>query len=386
MLNVGIIGCGNAGNQVCALCATRYPDIPVIAINCSENDMQSLPASVTKFLIGDGRGAGKNREEAKEFLEGSIMEFVSDASVRDMLKDLDIVYIVSSTGGGTGSGISVLLANVIKSVCADAEQPVLPILVGILPTLKEALATQANTLSYLNELYVLTDDPVYMLYDNEKYAKESTINMMEKINSAIVEDINVMRGFYNVNTVFSSIDEKDAFTILASPGRLVITRVEDIKEKDLDEDTDIEDLLVNEIKRGPHTELQLDGIVNRIGVITNLSKNLIDNFDTTVAKVRNLVGDPVEQFEHIGVNDDRKDTNRVMLIIAGLTKVNDRIAKINDRIDEINEVQKKKEDDSELDMDRLRSVQQKRTYRKNVENAGNVFKVDLSSIFNKFKS
>ena len=85
MLKVGIIGCGNAGNQVCALCAKKYPDIPVVAINCSEKDMQTLPNTIRKVSIGDGKGAGKNRDEAKNFLQNSIMEFLSDEDIKKFL-------------------------------------------------------------------------------------------------------------------------------------------------------------------------------------------------------------------------------------------------------------------------------------------------------------
>lgn len=386
MLNVGIIGCGNAGNQVCALSARLYPDIPVIAINCSENDLRTLPQNIHGVLIGDGRGAGKNREEAKEFLEKSIMDFVTDQYVREFLSKLDIVFIVSSTGGGTGSGISILLTNVIRAVCADAENPVFPIPVGILPTLNEALSTQANSLSYLTELYDFTDNPTYMLYDNDKFSKLSTVEMMKSINSAIVEDINVLRGFYNSSTTYNSIDERDAMTIITTPGRLMVASVYDLKEKDCDDENGVEDRLIQEIKKNGHAEVQIDGIVNRTGVIANVSESLMKSFDTHVPKIQKMIGSPVEEFEHITVNSERKLPNNIFYIASGLTPINDRIAKIKDRIEEIMEAQKKKQDEMELDKDMLSVVQSKRVYRKPTASTSTNNQVDLSSIFNKFKN
>ena len=383
MLNVGVIGVGNAGNQVCALCAKKYPDIPVIAINCSENDMNTIPDSVTKILIGDGRGAGKNREEAKAFLEKSIMEFVSDENIKEILSSLDIVFIVSSTGGGTGSGISILLTNIISAVSQSYDKPVFPISIGILPTIHEALSTQANTLSYLTELYELCESPTYMLYDNDKFSKCSTVETLTKVNEQIVEDINVLRCYYNAATTYNSIDERDAMTLITTPGRLAVASLYDVKEKDLDDDETLEDKLITELKKNAHAELQMDRIVNRTGVIANLSEAMLSKFDTHVPKIQNLIGAPVEEFEHISINPDRKLPNNVFYIATGLTAINDRITKAKDRIDEITEAQKKKEDELELDKDMLSGVQNKRVYRPKQQEMPD--KIDLGSIFSKFK-
>lgn len=384
MLKVGIIGCGNAGNQVCALCASKYPDIPVIAINCSENDMSTLPASVEKVLIGDGKGAGKNREEAKAFLQNAIMEIVSDDKIKSILEDVDLIFIVSSTGGGTGSGISILLTNIISAVSPTLNNPVFPISVGILPTLNEALSTQANTLSYLTELYELSEAPTYMLYDNEKFAKQPTVSILKAVNERIVEDINILRGYYNSPTTFNSIDERDGMTLITTQGRLVVGSLVDVKEKDCSDDETLEDKLIMDLKKNAHAEIQMDRIVNRTGIIVNLNEALLSKFDTHVPKVQQLIGTPVEEFEHIAVNADRKLPNNLYYIATGLTVVNDRITKIKDRIDEIMEAQKKKEDEMALDESLLGKVQEKRVYR-NSSNDSIPPKVDLTSIFDRFK-
>ena len=381
MLKVGIIGCGNAGNQICALTANKYPDIPTIAINCSENDMKLLPKNVIKCLIGDGKGAGKNREEAQGFLKEAIMDFVNDEEISTILDDLELIFIVSSAGGGTGSGTSILLSNIISELYSNSG-PV-PIVVGILPTIPEALSTQANALEYLTELYNVSDmNLTYMLYDNEKLSKLPSVEILKGVNERVVEDINVLRLFYNKTTTYNSIDERDAFTLFTTPGRLFVASLFDLKEKDVDDESTIEDKLIFDIKKNPHSELQNDGIVNRTGIIINLSESLMSQFDTNIPKIQKLIGVPIEAFEHIAVSKDRKDINNVFFIASGLTPVNDRIAKIKDRIDEINEAQKKQADESELDSEMLAGIQSKRVYRNTSNKKGDI---DLQAIFDKFK-
>ena len=60
MLNVGILGVGNAGNQVVAHAFTQKKSISVFALNCSESDLKTIPDGIPKALVGDGKGAGKN--------------------------------------------------------------------------------------------------------------------------------------------------------------------------------------------------------------------------------------------------------------------------------------------------------------------------------------
>ena len=373
MLKTGIIGIGNAGSQVAALCKERL-QIEALAINSSERDLQTLPANLNKILIGDSKGAGKERLEAKNFLKDSIMNIIKDDRLTEVF-DNEVVFIASSTGGGTGSGTSILFANIISEVYPKTKV----IIIGILPTLKEALSTQLNTIEYLKELYETMNDATYMLYDNDKLAKLPSPQMMEKINNVIVDDISVIMGTYQLPTKFSSIDEKDMSNILSTKGRITIVSLKDIKEKDIDE-TSLEDLIIEQFKINAHCEIQRDKIVNRTGVITNLSDRLNDKFDSHIPKVQEFIGSPVEEFEHIVINSDRHMTNNIFVICSGLTAINDRIRKINDRIDEIEEAQKQQEEDNELNGVDFESLSKKIT-RKTVDEDGNV---DIKSIFDKY--
>jgi cell division GTPase FtsZ len=230
MLNVGIIGLGNTGNQVASL-AQKELKIPVMAINSSEKDLETIPADVPKRIIssskGHTKGAGKDRNLAKSYLKDSIMEFLTEEEVKNFLKPLEVVFIVSSTGGGTGSGTAPIMANIIR----DAVENIKVILVGVLPVNNEALSAHVNTLEYLNELYTILEDQTYMLYDNDRFSDLPSWQMMEKVNSEIVKDINVIRCTYNYTTKFDSIDEQDMLRLVSFPGRITVARLENITER-----------------------------------------------------------------------------------------------------------------------------------------------------------
>lgn len=205
MLNVGIIGIGNAGNQVAALGAEKL-QIPVIAINSSEKDLETLSAGIPKKLIKDAsglsKGAGKDRRLAKQYLKDTILSFISGDEMKEFMKSLDFCFIISSTGGGTGSGTAPVMTTILNKTYPDVKT----ILIGILPVDSEALSSHVNTLEYLNELYSNLPDQTYMLYDNDKLAGESSYHILEEVNEEIIKDIDVLRCTFNYTTKYDSID------------------------------------------------------------------------------------------------------------------------------------------------------------------------------------
>ena len=379
MLNVGIIGIGNTGNQVAVL-ANEKLRIPVMAVNSSERDLETVPNNISKYKIGkpESQGAGKNRYRAKTLLKDSIIEFISSDAVKEMLSKLDVVFIVSSTGGGTGSGTAPLMADVISKTFADVKT----ILVGVLPVNNEALSAHSNTLEYLEELYGKLPNQTYMLYDNDKLADIPSYKMMEQVNLEIVKDIDVLRCQYNLTTRFDSIDERDMIRLISFPGRIMVCRIEDLKEKDCDNKS-IEDMLIDNIKKNCHVETQRDKKVAASGIITNLSLAISEEFNNHIPKVREFVGDPIHDFNHIYINEDRKLPNNVFLILSGLSRIDDKIAKINERVEEIQEKQKLMEDENMLSGIDITSLSNK-VNSDETKPEDDTNSVDIKSIFSSF--
>jgi cell division GTPase FtsZ len=259
------------------------------------------------------------------------------------MDNIDELFVVSSTGGGTGSGTAPIMSTILQERFPETHV----ILVGITPVDGDAYSSHVNSLEYLQELYEVMSKPTYMLYDNDRLSGKPTWQILEDVNREIVKDIDVLRCTYNYTTKYDSIDDKDMTRLLSFPGRIIVARVEDFKEKDCDNVT-IEDLIINKLKTNCHVEAQRDKAVVSTGIITNLSKTLNEEFDNNVPRVRDFVGDPIHAFNHIYVTEDRSEPNNVFFIMSGLTPINDKMSKISDRITEIDAKQKALEEESVL--------------------------------------
>lgn len=381
MLNVGVIGIGNCGNQVAKL-AFSEARCDAFVINTSENDLATIPDAIPRKCVGDAQGSGKNRDAAKAFLKNSIMELMRDESFAKFMAEKEVVLVVSSMGGGSGSGIAPIMSSIIRDAFrAPDGSELITILVGVLPKLSEGYSTQVNALDYTHELYNVLENPTYMIFDNNNFTKETSYKVLERVNKEIIDCIKVMQCVYNLPTPYDSIDEKDMKTLLSSPGRIFISTLLDVKEKDLDNVT-IEDLLIDTFKKSAHAEMQRDGIVARTGLITNLSEKLNSEFDTHIEKVRSFVGEPTEEFLHVTVNSEKAAPNNVALIITGLTKIVDRIDKIRDRIDEIEAKNDALEAaEAEVTSEDIEKMNARRNYRKSTVPQS---EVNIGSIFDKF--
>lgn len=380
MLNVGIIGIGNTGNQIAALAKKRL-NIPVIAINSSDKDLATLPQDIPTRLIQDAdglsSGAGKDRKLAKKYLKDSIVNLMQDSDFVNMIADLDFVYVVSSTGGGTGSGTAPIVANILSEAFKDVKC----ILVGVLPVNGEEYDSHVNTIEYLEELYNKLSNQTYMLYDNDKLSDLPSYELLQKVNEEVVSDIDVMRCMYNYQTQYASIDDRDMTRLLSFPGRIMLARLEGFLEKDCDNQT-IEDMIIDKIKRNAHVESQRDKKIMASGIITNLSESLTREFDDNLPEVKKFVGEPVHGFIHTSINTDRKMPNNVFYIATGLTPINDKINKINDRIEEIQERQKVLEEESALAEINVSKLSE--SIADNTEDDSEETRIDVDAIFGKF--
>lgn len=340
MIKLATIGLGNAGNQV-AEHAKKEFGIEGLAINTSKDDISNV-RSIDVICIGDEKGAGKDRNIARKFLKENISELLEKAELLKVVRENDVIFIPSSTGGGSGSALAPILTDIFSRYYPSK----IFIPVGILPPLKESVAAQQNSLDYMKE--ILNMNPTYMLYDNEKRSKLTRSEMLLDVNREIAQDFAILRGDYQFTTPYTSIDDKDSVKIAETRGRLVVVKDSGFREKDLDE-MSIEDRLIEALRNGVHAELDRDHIIKRAGLITNFSDKIYKTFDPHLPKFKALFGEPIEEFEHVFINKEDSAVNRAIIIMSGLSVPDDRIEKMIQRIDEVKALLTKTKESSVLD-------------------------------------
>lgn len=327
MIKVCTLGFGNCGGQIADLAMKQY-QIPGIAINSSQKDLSNIN-HVTKIILGNTLGSGKNRDQAKSFIKMHIAALLQQDKFTTMINENDLIFIISSIGGGTGSGMAPMMCDILSRKFSEKKF----ILVEVYPPIGESLAAQQNSLDYLKEVRTNMPNVTYMAYDNNKYATLTTPEMMQRVNNEIVEMLPVFRGDYFYPTPFNSIDDQDLLTIVGTPGRMAVYTLNNIKEKDFDSKS-IEESMIDIIKNvSANVELDRDKIVKKIGIITNLNNKLNKLIDPNYTKIQDLIGTPVELFEHVYMTSTNDETNRMVLILTGLSVPDDRLTKVVQRIE-----------------------------------------------------
>lgn len=332
-----VIGVGNCGSQVAYLAVNKYPEIfDYVCINTSASDLAMVnDTDALKFKIGNNEeveGSGKNRTKMKEYLMGDINEILTNEDLQEAIASKKYAFIVSSAAGGTGSGAAPVLMEIMRQMFPDTNF----ILVGVLPQLNASLMEQGNTLEYLNELYdVLGDKTTYMIYDNENTADLPPTKALEVINENIVEDLRVLSGVDNYPTPYESIDEADLESIITTPGRLLVTRLNKRLTEKTMEDSNLDDMIIKTIKQSAHTETDRNKKVVRWGIITYFTDAVNKLYTSNLEGLSDFIGTPVERFNHNAINNGNESLNFLYVIASGLSPINDRVTKITDRIEEL---------------------------------------------------
>lgn len=334
---IAIIGVGNCGSQVALLAEKKYSELfDCIYINTSESDLAMVKsADALKFKIGkkdEVEGSGKNRTKMKEYLMADINRILTDTNLQDMIIDKKYVFIVSSAAGGTGSGAAPVLMEILRQMFPDTNF----ILITVLPQISSSLMEQGNALEFLTELYdVLGDSTTYMVYDNENTADLPPTKALEVINENIVEDLRILTGVDNYATPYESIDEADMESIITTPGRLLVVRLNNKLTEKTMEDNNLDEMIIKSIKQSAHAETDRNKKVVRWGIITYFTDAVNKLYTSNLDKLIEFIGTPIERFNHNAINPNQESQNFLYVIASGLSPINDRVSKITDRINEL---------------------------------------------------
>ena len=310
-LKIVVAGLGNAGGQ--AAYRAYMNGFPSIVMNTSEKDVSNdvLMSDIPAIIVGDGRGAAKDRTISKGFLKENLNSVFQEKNFVSLIEDADVVVVVASLGGGTGSGFMGLLANRIQ-----VKYPATTVICfGIAPKMNEAGQAHMNKIEVIDELNKLKLP--FTLLDLATLEDVPNNKAFEMVGNQFVEDLKIIRGDYSKMTTTGMIDAREWLTLFNNGGYFITTSVSNLTDRDIEKES-IQSRLINNLKDGNiHARINGDKNIRYIGAIANFTSTLEDPMKAgNFSEMNNYLGRPVDMFSNF--TSDNKSTD-VHLVITGLS-------------------------------------------------------------------
>lgn len=306
-----IIGIGAAGNKA-AISAVENKIVAVEDVLLINSTMKDIPADYTgaKYCFPNAYGGcGKERNIAKkltkEALTGGSLDLETFLSVDDNENKAELVVLVSSTEGGTGSGTVPLLARYIENVFEDIH-----VHCFAFTGFEEDVRGLRNTVEYFREM-----QPTFTVecIQNSKYLKKFNNNKLKAEREANIDfckKISILFG-NPLRDSEHNIDATDLLKISTLPGYMIIECREFSKIKNRQEFRELVQAMIDE-----STTLDLNKKSQRkLGIMVNIDRDSTDIFDCNDI-LEDAFGTCYEIFTHI--QHEEKDPEFVAFISAGL--------------------------------------------------------------------
>ena len=212
-LKVTVIGCGACGNSITAKIEEFVRDldgdksnVSFVGINTSTEDLASVSLA-HKIHINNSKGAACNREASIQDLAECIKEVLDELKTY-IVKD-SIVFIVSSLGGGTGSSISPMLAEILLDEGYTVGMAI------VLPSDDESLKIKDNARQAFYEIEALKPrlGSIFILDNNA--TEKAKINSTSLFTSVLC---------INNNSQDGNMDLAEIEACLKTPSFSIITR------------------------------------------------------------------------------------------------------------------------------------------------------------------
>lgn len=213
------VGIGQAGNNLISEILKKNNRYNGLFINTSIEDVKGLDNAVNTFIIPSASGSAKNRNKAKEYSKKHIQAIIDKI---DEFPNQDVINFAFSLGGGTGSGISPMLIQVLSKVKPNKRINI----IAIKPKEDESKRTLENSLSCWNELVSIKAINTFYILDNGKrndkliinkefadlydsFLNTTQINKNGVIDGSELEVLTNSRGFgaiYNIDSIKGNSD------------------------------------------------------------------------------------------------------------------------------------------------------------------------------------
>lgn len=371
---ISFLGLGQGGGNIADKAASL--GFYSASINFSQRDLDSLEyieENLRLKLVGS-EGIGKQRGEAISLMNNNwdlALNFVKENFSHS---SIEIIFVPFATGGGSGSGISPVLLQMLTESMTDKVFVAIP----IIPDKQESFIAQKNCLETFEDLSTL--DICILPIDNDK-AKSTMSNIGKNLlytstNEYVINMIEKLVAYTEKHSKYGVLDKKDLKNIFKTSGLCTITETELIGLSNKFEIS--EHGIISNIKESWVNTLFADIEFDQIlcsGFIFDGQEKLMEliNIKDIYASFGNKM--PISLYEGYY---NKENGGKVITILSGLSWCNKRLKEIDQIIMETNYTFK---DLNKTPVFKSKLTEVSLPFAKNKENKIN----DISSIIKKFK-
>lgn len=314
-----IIGCGDGGCNIATTIARKIPDESfVIAYNTSTRNVDDIVADTHIFPVAED-GSGKERDYSKNVFKQNAFKKLLD-KVQEILTELvDIAYIIicTTTDGGTGSGVSPMVAKLLSD---NTDIPV--ILMGVYPSMDEDATSQYNALQWQSEVDKI-QLPYFILDNNQPGMRKPLVHEAVNNQAALIASLLAGKEFGNSN--ISIIDNRNLYMLLVQMGNRLIAGIETARPT---ANQSLDEYVMNILQN----DYQPDPVGARgIGIFVRGPKDMLDKMDTSLPEVQKRYGNVVLHFAHI----EEGPSPKIAILMTGNAENSQRITEMKVRYDDI---------------------------------------------------
>lgn len=328
-----LIGTGDGGCNIAEAIHQEIPDTYFIAYNTSDKQKDNLHANMWIIPYGED-GSGKARSYSQDvFRKGSYRELLKTVGeVQASTKfACDYVIVISTADGGTGGGVSPMMA---KFLSDNLEVPVL--MMGVYPDINEDTTAQYNAMQWQSD--VEKNGLHYLVLDNS--CGLPRWQYQELVNKQAVAIMNILAGNPFGKTSLSQIDTRDMYTLLTHfPGRITVHAGTAKPGVGTSIGSYLTSMFAKWNQPAPSN-------ASGYGLFIKAPESVITTADTSIAEIRETVGDVPIQYTHLEQNED---DIMIALICVGCSEPAARIASMREKYDDVQrKLQKRTSSTSEL--------------------------------------
>jgi len=302
---IGFVALGQCGANICSLLEKK--GYQVLFMNTSEEDLE-VSAGKNRYKIKGVDGCNKDRMKSKQAVAGDFENIYNEI---EKYITADFIYIVFGTGGGTGSGCSPLMADLLINSGKDVG------LITVIPNNDESVKAQMNCYECFKELNDVEDLSSVFIIDNEKGNKFELNNVF----------VNTFDSFLNIparhKSAKGNVDKAEIIETLRANGMaMVISGTED---------------LIDNVDKNIYAPREEDEVIKYITI--SLSNGV---------EIKDLVAKTGSPFDTFTTYNDKKN----ICCLSGLNYPSTRLDEVYELVNKYRDSIKKNLSKKKMDLDK----------------------------------